>query len=145
MFDINLALLGLILSIIYSSSEIALLTANPLQVDVWKKQDKRLSHLASSILDNKREYLSVILIGTNLSNILTTSFATVYLLRIDILPHQLIVIPIAMIILLFGEILPKSIIRDTANLSIMILAPFLKFSFFLFLPAIIILRKHRHV
>ena len=78
MIDLNLALLGLILSIVYSSSEIVLISANALQVEVWEKQGKRLSHLASSILDHKAEYLSVILIGTNLSNILTTSFATVY-------------------------------------------------------------------
>ena len=91
MLELNLALLGLILSIIYSSSEIALLSANPLQIDVWEKQEKRLSIWASSILDHKREYLSVILIGTTLANILTTSFATVYLLRIDLFPHKLIV------------------------------------------------------
>ena len=59
MFDLNLAILGLILSIFYSSSEIALLSANPLQLDVWEKQEKRLSSWASSILDQKKEYLSV--------------------------------------------------------------------------------------
>ena len=124
MLDLNLALLGLILSIVYSSSEIALLSANSLQLDVWEKQEKRLSRWASSILDQKREYLTVILIGTNISNILTTSFATVFLLRSDLLPHQLIVIPIAVIILLFGEILPKSIMRKYANSGLMILSPF---------------------
>ena len=129
MLELNLALLGLILSIVYSSSEIALLSANSLQLDVWEKQEKRLSRWASSIVDHKREYLSVILIGTNLSNILTTSFATVYLLRMDIIPHKLIVVPIAIIILLIGEILPKTIMRDYANTGLMILAPFLKISY----------------
>ena len=124
MLELNLALLGLILSIVYSSSEIVLLSANPLQLDVWEKQEKRLSRWASSIVDYKREYLSVILIGTTLSNILTTSFATVYLLEMDIISHKLIVIPIAIIILLIGEILPKTIMRDYANTGIMILAPF---------------------
>ena len=38
MLDLNLALTGLILSIVYSSSEIALLSANTLQLDVWNKQ-----------------------------------------------------------------------------------------------------------
>ena len=141
MLDLNLALLGLILSIIYSSSEIALLSANALQLDVWEKQEKYLAHLASSILDRKPEYLSVILIGTNLSNILATSFATVYLLRSNLLPHQLIIIPIAIVILLFGEILPKSIMQRYANLGLIILSPILKFSYFLFFPIIFLLRK----
>ena len=141
MLDLNLALLGLILSIIYSSSEIALLSANALQLDVWEKQEKYLARLASSILDRKSEYLSVILIGTNLSNILATSFATVYLLRSNLLPHQLIIIPIAIVILLFGEILPKSIMQRYANLGLIILSPILKFSYFLFFPIIFLLRK----
>tara|TARA_B100000959_G_scaffold265281_1_gene306628 strand:+ start:25 stop:1266 length:1242 start_codon:yes stop_codon:yes gene_type:complete len=140
MLDLNLALLGLILSIVYSSSEIALLSANTLQLDVWEKQKKRMAIWASSILDKKPEYLSVILIGTNISNILTTSFATVFLLRSDLLPHQLIVIPIAVIILLFGEILPKSIMQQYANSGLMILSPFLKCSYYLFYPIIVILR-----
>ena len=141
MLDLNLALLGLILSIIYSSSEIALLSANALQLDVWEKQEKYLARLASSILDRKPEYLSVILIGTNLSNILATSFATVYLLRSNLLPHQLIIIPIAIVILLFGEILPKSIMQRYANLGLIILSPILKSSYFLFFPIIFLLRQ----
>ena len=141
MLDLNLALLGLILSIIYSSAEIALLSANALQLDVWEKQEKYLARLASSILDRKPEYLSVILIGTNLSNILATSFATVYLLRSNLLPHQLIIIPIAIIILLFGEILPKSIMQRYANLGLIILSPILKLSYLLFFPIIFLLRQ----
>ena len=141
MLDLNLALLGLILSIVYSSSEIALLSANALQLDVWEKQEKYLAHWASSILDWKPEYLSVILIGTNLSNILATSFATVYLLRSNVLPHQLIVIPIAIIILLFGEILPKSIMQRYANFGLILLSPFLKLSYYIFYPIIFLLRQ----
>ena len=141
MLDLNLALLGLILSIIYSSSEIALLSANALQLDVWEKQKKYLARWASSILDWKPEYLSVILIGTNLSNILATSFATVYLLRSNLLPHQLIVIPIAIIILLFGEILPKSIMQRYANFGLILLSPFLKLSYYIFFPIIFLLRQ----
>ena len=141
MLDLNLALLGLILSIIYSSSEIALLSANALQLDVWEKQKIRMAPWASSILDWKPEYLSVILIGTTLSNILATSFATVYLLRADFLPHQLIVLPIAAIILLFGEILPKTIMRKYANYGLLMLSPFLKLSYYLFFPIVLLLRQ----
>ena len=132
--------MGLILSIVYSSSEIALLSANTLQLDVWEKQNKRMARWASSILDQKPEYLSVILIGTNLSNVLATSFSTVFLLRTNILPYQLIVIPIAIIILLFGEILPKTIMREHANLGLVLLSPFLKLSYFILYPAILLLR-----
>jgi len=141
MLDLNLALLGLIFSIIYSSSEIALLASNSLQLDVWEKQKKNFAHWASSIISLKSEYLSVILIGTNLSNILATSFATVYLLRSNSVSEKFIFLPIAIIILIFGEILPKSIMQRYANYGLIFLSPFLKLSYFIFYPAIFILRK----
>ena len=140
MLDLNLAIIGLILSIIYSSSEIVLLSANPLQLDVWEKQKKYLANWASSILDKKSEYLTVILIGINLSNILATSFATILLLQSNIIPFQLIIIPITIIILLFGEILPKTIMRKYSNIGLLVLSPFLKFSFYILYPIIILLR-----
>ena len=140
MFDLNLALIGLILSIFYSSSEIALLSANALQLDVWEKQQKKFAKLASSILDKKPEYLSVILIGTNLSNILATSFATVFLINSEIISKEIIILPIAIIILLFGEILPKTILRHYANLGLELMSPLLKISFYFLYPLIIILR-----
>ena len=67
MFDLYLTLFiaGLFFSILFSSSEIALLSANPLQINVWNKQKKlRLLNWAEKILSNKEEFLIIILIGT---------------------------------------------------------------------------------
>ena len=141
MLDLNLAIAGLILSIIFSGSEIALISANSLQINVWLKQKIRLSKWAATILENKEEYLAIILIGTNFSNILTTSFATIYFLRIDVISPQMIVIPIAITILLFGEILPKTIIREYANISLVILSPILVVSRILMFPILFIIKK----
>jgi len=141
MLDLNLAIAGLILSIIFSGSEIALISANSLQINVWFKQKIRLSKWAAVILEDKEEYLAIILIGTNFANILTTSFATIYLLRVDIISPQMIVIPIAIIILLFGEILPKTIIREFANISIVILSPILIVSRIIMFPILFIIKK----
>ncbi|MBT5078920.1 MAG: DUF21 domain-containing protein, partial [Candidatus Marinimicrobia bacterium] len=141
MLDLNLAIAGLILSIIFSGSEIALISANSLQINVWLKQKMRLSKWAATILENKEEYLAIILIGTNFANILTTSFATIYLLRLDVISPQMIVIPIAMIILLFGEILPKTIIREYANIGIVILSPILIISRIMMFPILYIIKK----
>jgi CBS domain containing-hemolysin-like protein len=141
MLDLNLAIAGLILSIIFSGSEIALISANSLQINVWLKQKMRLSKWAASILENKEEYLAIILIGANFANILTTSFATIYLLRVDVISPQMIVIPIAIIILLFGEILPKTIIREYANIGIVILSPILIISRIIMFPILFIIKK----
>ena len=42
MLELNLTIIGLILSIIFSSLEIALISANKLQIDVWIKQKYKL-------------------------------------------------------------------------------------------------------
>ena len=131
MFDpyLNLSIIGLFFSILFSSSEIALLSANPLQINVWNKQKRlRLLNWAENILQNKEEFLIVILIGTNISNILATSFATIYLINNhQSIKPELIFLPIAIIILFIGEIFPKTFIRTYANYGIIVLSPFLVF------------------
>ena len=76
-----LAITGIILSIFFSSSEIALISANKLQINVWEKQKLRLSKIANSIVNNKEFYLFCILVGNNLANMLATSFFTIYLVQ----------------------------------------------------------------
>ena len=123
MIILFLALTGIILSIFFSSCEIALISANKLQINVWVKQKLRLSKIADSIINNKEFYLFCILIGNNLANMLTTSFLTIFFL--DIMHQTLIPVIIALIILLFAEIIPKSIVRQFSNMSLLILSPLL--------------------
>ena len=122
--ELIIALTGLLFSILFSSSEIALISANNLQLKVWAKQNIRGSKLALDIINSPEEYLTSILIGTTLSNILATAFATIYFS--DIIQYQiLIIILIASIILFLGEILPKAITREAANKILIINAPLL--------------------
>tara|TARA_A100000164_G_scaffold48106_1_gene36747 strand:- start:3495 stop:4703 length:1209 start_codon:yes stop_codon:yes gene_type:complete len=120
-----LAITGIILSIFFSSSEIALISANKLQIDVWVKQKLRLSRIANLIIDNKEFYLFCILVGNNIANMLTTSFLTIYLVSSNILPEESIFIIISILILLFAEIIPKSIIRQFSNATLLIISPIL--------------------
>ena len=120
MLEINLAITGLFFSILFSSSEIALISANKLQIDVWIKQKYKFANLTRFIIKNKSKFLIVALIGTNLANILASSFATVYLIQIinkyNFFHENIVFLPIALIILVFGEILPKTIIREYSNI-----------------------------
>ena len=123
MIILFLALTGIILSIFFSSCEIALISANKLQINVWVKQKLRLSKIADSIINNKEFYLFCILVGNNLANMLTTSFLTIFFL--EIMHKTLIPVIIALIILLFAEIIPKSIVRQFSNVSLLVLSPLL--------------------
>ena len=61
MFDLylTLSIIGLFFSILFSSAEIALLSANPLQINVWYEQKKiRLLHWSEKILNNWKSYES---------------------------------------------------------------------------------------
>ena len=60
---------------LFSYSVLALISANKLQIDVWIKQNINLLNLTRFIIKNKSKFLIVALIGTNLANILASSFA----------------------------------------------------------------------
>ncbi|MBC8479224.1 MAG: HlyC/CorC family transporter [FCB group bacterium] len=132
MLALNLALTGLLFSIIFSSSEIALISANKLQFNVWLKQNRRGARLGLSILKLKEEYLTTILFGTNLSNVLATSFATVYLA--EKMSYVSLILIISAVILLFGEVMPKTIIREHANIGLLLLSPILIVARIIFYP-----------
>lgn len=138
--EIYFSIIGLIFSILYSGSEIALISANPMQIKVWQKQKMLFSSFATKILDEKPTYITVILIGTNLANVLATSFFTIFLTTIISNPIWVVGI-IAGIILLFGEVIPKTISREFSNTGILLFSPFLVFSYYLFLPFIFLLNK----
>ena len=112
-----------------------------MQIDVWIKQKYKLSIIAKKILSNKSKYLIVALIGTNLSNILCSSFATFYLTDQDIVNSKIVFIPIAMTILLIGEILPKTIIREYSNITLLLLSPILILFYYNFYPFVLLLNK----
>ena len=145
MLEINLAITGLFFSILFSSSEIALISANKLQIDVWIKQKYKFANLTRFIIKNKSKFLIVALIGTNLANILASSFATVYLIQImskyNFFNENIVFLPIALIILVFGEILPKTIIREYSNIMLLVFSPILYFFYVIFYPIVYLFNK----
>tara|TARA_B100000131_G_scaffold91826_1_gene88575 strand:- start:322 stop:1539 length:1218 start_codon:yes stop_codon:yes gene_type:complete len=132
--ELIISFVGLLFSILFSSSEIALISANNLQLKVWEKQKLRGASLAIKITNNKEEYLSTILIGTTLSNILITTYATIYLSTDFNYSPLLIIIIISSLVLLLGEIIPKAISRELSNKMILINAPILYLFNFIFRP-----------
>lgn len=108
--EIVLAILGLILSAFFSSSEIAVISAHPLQLQKWVSQKKAFAASALKMYEDRQHYLTVILIGNTLANVLTTTFATLALNSYDFVWWQVILI-ISGVVLLFGEVLPKSLVR----------------------------------
>ena len=133
--ELIIAFVGLLFSILFSSSEIALISANKLQLKVWEKQNLRGSLLAIKITNHKEEYLSTILIGTTLSNILVTTYATIYMSSPNYNYNPfIIIIIISSLVLLLGEILPKAISRELSNKMLVMNSPILYLFNFIFRP-----------
>jgi len=142
MYELILSLFGLLFSILFSSLEIALISSNAYQIDVWVKQKNKLSKLAQDIIQKKEIYLFLILLGTNISNISATTFATLYFLE-NQWSNSSILILISVIILIFGEILPKTFIKNHANIGLVFLSPLLLFMYYFFYPLLSVIIKLR--
>ena len=109
MLELILSFLGIFFSILFSSLEIALISSNAFQIDVWAKQGGRLSKISKRIINKKEIFLFLILLGTTVSNIIATTFATLYFLSHG-WNYSSIIIIISVIILIFGDILPNTFI-----------------------------------
>jgi putative hemolysin len=109
---VNFELLGLavalFLSAFCSGSEIAFTALNPAHVLLWKKEKKFGARRTQAWSEAPDAFLIAVLVGTNLANIAFTSLATLYLLTHPF-PEWAIFPLITVIVLLFGELLPKLI------------------------------------
>ena len=138
--ELTLSFLGIFFSILFSSLEIALISSNVYQINVWAKQGSRISIFSQKIINKREIFLFLILLGTNVSNIVATTFATLHFLDVG-WNNSSIIIFISLIILIFGEILPKTFIKNHANIGLVYLSPLLILMYYLFFPIISIIVK----
>ena len=99
-----------LLSMFFSSAETAFLSLNKLKLRFLRERNNRAAARAEKILQNKQKFLSTILIGNSIVNIAISVVLTAAALRI--FGDSGLGIAVAagtMLLLIFGEILPKSI------------------------------------
>lgn len=99
----------IVCSAFFSSAETAFVTVNRIQVQLLADEGNKRAKRTLWILDNSAKMLSTILIGNNIVNLSASSLATT--LTIDILGNAYIGVAtgiLTFIVLLFGEITPKT-------------------------------------
>ena len=99
-----------LLSMFFSSAETAFLSLNKLKLRFLRERNNRAAAQAEKILQNKQKFLSTILIGNSIVNIAISVVLTAAALRI--FGDSGLGIAVAagtVLLLIFGEILPKSI------------------------------------
>ena len=132
---IVLVLFTLLLSAFFSGSEIAYLSANKLSVEVLKNKGSRKGQILTDLYNDSKSFLSTMLVGNNIVLVMYTIFfsSIVTPLLELIFPigsfavSFITTIILTIIILIFGEFIPKTIFRLYANELIFRLARPLKF------------------
>lgn len=100
-------LILVVLSAFFSSAETSLTTVNRVRLRALADDGNRRAEIALEVLDKYGKMLSAILIGNNIVNLYASSLATTLALRIG-LPAGIATGILTVVILIFGEILPKN-------------------------------------
>ncbi len=121
--------------IFFSSTEIALISANPIRIRHLAKYGNRRAHQTLSFFSHPEDYIATILIGTNLFAVAITVIATrAFSYYWGFTGKVLTTFIVSFLILIFGEIIPKSFSRTHANSVSIANFPLLKLFHILFLP-----------
>ncbi len=132
----------LVLSAFFSGSEIAFVSANKLGIAVKKEQNTRRGSIISRFYEKPETFLSSMLVGNNIALVSFTYLTTKLLMPVvkpvagegiaSLLVYTLI---ITMIVLVFGEFLPKTLFRLYSNKMLYVMAyPLLFFKKILAIP-----------
>lgn len=149
----------IVLSGFFSGSEIAFVTANKLKLEVASRKNSFIANSLEFFKSNPETFLTTTLVGNNIVNVLYATFMAIFLVApitdyselwfshtptdIQILIVQTIIASI--LIMIFGEILPKAIFRAQADVMVSIIAIPLRICYFSLRPLIAIANSSSNV
>lgn len=138
---IILIVLCVLLSAFFSGIEIALAKVSKPRLERAVEKNEKGAKLASYFVNNYNDTISTILIGNNLANIAATSLTTILLMSSHPdTAETLAAIIMTVVILILGEIIPKSIATSYAFSFSKILSFPLRFFQIIFYPITIIVK-----
>ena len=125
----------LILSAYFSATETAFSSANSTRLKTLAEKGSKKAKLACELLEHYDKLLSTILIGNNIVNILMASIGTVLFVRhYGDAGATISTVVVTVVVLVFGEISPKSVAKDCAERFAMFSAPILRVFLFVLTP-----------
>ena len=134
------SLLGMVICIIlsgyFSATETAFSSLNKTRIKYMAEKGNKRAKQTLHLADNYDKLISTILIGNNIVNISTASIGT--LIFVDLLGQELgatvSTVVVTIVVLIFGEITPKSIAKDYPERFALFSAPFIGALLWLFTP-----------
>jgi len=143
-WTITVIFITLLLSAFFSGSEIAFVSANKLGIEVIRNKGNRRGQIMSNFYEKPKGFLSTMLVGNNIALVIFTIFMTKliepWLSPVFGSESTLLLIVVTLIItiviLIFGEFLPKTLFRLFANEILYKFSYFLSFlKWLLIIPA----------
>ena len=132
---IILMVICLILSAYFSATETAFSSMNRTRLKTLAEKGNRKAALACKLEAQYDKLISTVLIGNNIVNIALASLGTVLFVRqLGDVGASVSTVVITVVVLIFGEISPKSIAKDCAESFAMFSAPIIQFLIWIFLP-----------
>ena len=124
-----------ICSAFFSATETAFSSYNRTRIKTLAEKGSKRASLVLKLSENYDKLLSTILIGNNIVNIAAASLGTVMFVKIygDI-GATISTVVITVVVLIFGEISPKSIAKDFPEKFAMFSAPIIRFLIWILLP-----------
>lgn len=137
-------LILVLLSSFFSSAETAFTTVNQIQVQLLAQEESKKAKRVLWILENNSRMLSAILIGNNIVNLSASALATT--LTIRIFGNAFIGFTtgvLTLVVLIFGEIIPKSLASSFSLKVSLAYAPCVWFIMKVLTPIIVIIEAIR--
>ena len=128
-------LICIVLSAYFSATETAFSSLNKTRLKVFAEKGNRRAKLTYELSENYDKLISTILIGNNVVNIAASSIATLlFVALLGDIGATVSTIALTVVVLIFGEITPKSIAKDVPEKFAMFSAPFINALMWLFTP-----------
>ncbi len=125
----------LILSSFFSATETAFSAMNTTKLKTLAEKGNKNAALVCKLDEQYSRLISTVLIGNNIVNIAMASVGTVlFTLKFGDMGATLSTIVVTIVVLIFGEISPKSIANNCPEQLAMFTAPVVQFLIWLFLP-----------
>ncbi len=147
---IALIICFLMLSALFSGSEIAYISANKLRVELKKKKGTQRGRILAGFYEDPAGFLGTMLVGNNIALVIFTTLMTrliePYLLQFPVFQAPLLLLLVetiaaTLVVLLFGEFLPKTLFRLYADEALYLFAyPLKLLQWLLLLPSWIMTR-----
>lgn len=132
----------ILLSAIFSSAETAFLSTNKIRLRNLQEDGEKKVDLVLNLLDNQNRLISSLLVGNNIVNISASALATK--MATDTFGSAGVGIAtgvMTLLVLVFGEVMPKNLAAAHAENWAMFIAPFIHVTSLLLTPLVFLLTK----